>query len=171
MLEELCKQDELWRHYAFKISGCRDKADDLVQEMYLRFANKQKEINKRYVFRTINSIFIDEIRENKFKKIISLDTLEYDKDVVERLPINHAKVVLELHDKLTEDPNKTKERFELLDILKNELTFFDREVLLITHEYSLRDAEKETNVPYYTLNYYKKKGLKKLKDKYGRAKR
>lgn len=153
MLEELCKQDELWRHYAFKICGCRDKADDLVQEMYLRFSNKLKQINKGYVFKMIRSVYIDELR--KQQDIINIDDLFLD---------------------LTEDNKESLEnRFELLDILKSELTFFEREVLLLTHEYSLRDAELvtgdekgENGVPYYTLNYYKKKGLKKLKDKYGK---
>lgn len=150
MLEELCKQDELWRNYAFKICGCREQADDLVQEMYLKFNNKDKEISKRYIYESIRTVYIDTLRKESKTKLISIEDLYRD--------LTHDEI------------DVLQERVELLDMIK-ELSFFDREVLLLTHEYSLRDAEKVSNVPYYTLNYYKKKGLKKLKEKYGRTKR
>jgi hypothetical protein len=69
-----------------------------------------------------------------------------------------------------DDNDKTQERFELLDMIK-ECSWFEREVLLLTHEKSLRKASEDTGVFYGVLNYHKQKALSKLKEKYGRTKR
>lgn len=142
MLEILSKQDQLWRIYALKICGCKDKADDLVQEMYIKLHNHKGQITKRLVYLTINCIFKDGLK----KKRIETVQLQYNNTIHET--------------------DELDRRLEALDLLKN-LSFFEKEVLLLTHEKSLREAEKETRVPYYVLNYHKKKALKKLK-KYGR---
>ena len=142
MLEQLAKQDQLWRIYALKICGCTIKADDLVQEMYLKLHNHKKEISKVFVYRTLKSIFIDQCRKKKIKTV-------------------------ELEPNTYIDENDTLERrYEALELLNN-VTFFEKEVLLLTHETSLRKAEELTTVPHYVLNYHKKKALEKIKQ-YGR---
>lgn len=145
MLDILSKQDQLWRIYALKICGCPTNADDLVQDMYIKLSNHKGDISNVFIYRTLRSIFIDDCRRKK------IQTVELDKNI--------SKI---------EDEDKLEQRLELLEIIKD-LDFFHREVLLITHETSLRKAAKEINVPHYVLNYYKKKGLKKLKDANRRA--
>jgi DNA-directed RNA polymerase specialized sigma24 family protein len=63
MIEKLALKDSLWRTIAFKI--CKDKmlSDDLVQEMYLKLHDCQKEINDFYVIRTIRNLFLDTIKQ------------------------------------------------------------------------------------------------------------
>jgi DNA-directed RNA polymerase specialized sigma24 family protein len=64
MIEKLALKDSLWRTIAFKI--CKDKmlSDDLVQEMYIKLHDCQKEINDFYVIRTIRNLFLDTIKQN-----------------------------------------------------------------------------------------------------------
>jgi len=59
--------------------------------------------------------------------------------------------------------DKTDEHLE--ECLQN-MKWFDREILLLTHEFSLRKAQDEVGVYYGVLNYHKNKALKKLKIMY-----
>ena len=56
--------------------------------------------------------------------------------------------------------------FKLLEIIQD-VSFFEREVLLQTHEKSLRKCQEDTGVHYGVFNYHKNKALNKLKKKYG----
>ena len=92
MLLELSKKDKLWREIAFKICGNRNKADDLVQEMYLKLYNQKKQINSGYIYATLRSIFIDEIRKDK----LSLDAKipiqfedEFDIQLIEEIEVKY----------------------------------------------------------------------------------
>ena len=147
MLHELCKRDSEWRKLALKICGCPHKADDLVQEMYIKLKDKT-EFNTSFVYHTIKCIFIDSIRK------VNPEILTDDFRLITNI----------------DDNNITEQRFEMLEILK-EVSWFEREVLLLTHEKSLRKASEDTGVYYGVLNYHKQKGLIKLKDKYGSTKR
>jgi hypothetical protein len=71
MIEVLAKKDSYWRKMAFNICKDTSTADDLVNDMYLKLYDCKKEINDGYVYRVINSIFIDNKR--KTKNIIDLD--------------------------------------------------------------------------------------------------
>jgi len=146
MLETLSQRDQEWREMAFKICNCRTLSDDLVNDMYLIVMNKER-FNEAYIYKTLKGLFLNHLKEKG--KTISLENIYY----------------LE-----AEETDTTQKRFELLEILKD-VTWFEREVLLQTHEKSLRKCEEDTGVHYGVFNYHKTKALKKLKDKYGRAKR
>jgi hypothetical protein len=79
MLEKLAIRDKDWRKMAFQICKDKSKADDLVQEMYLKFANYDKEVNDFYIFFAIRSIYLDEFKKDKFVKFVDdiLDRLEF----------------------------------------------------------------------------------------------
>jgi len=57
MLEELCKRDKDWRRMAFHICKSKDIADDIVQDMYIKFSNYNKSLNEYYVFFALNLYF------------------------------------------------------------------------------------------------------------------
>ena len=137
MLEELSKKDKQWRIFALYI--CKDKqlADDIVNDMYLKLMDKVS-VNDYYVFRTIKTTFLDYIKANS--NTISIDLFP---------------------DFAIFDNETTTERHEVNEALKK-LSFFEREILLHTHEKSLRDCEAETGVYYGVFNYHKKKSLEKL---------
>ena len=148
MLDILCKRDSEWRKLALQICGCPHKADDLVQEMYIKLRNKKEPVNTSFVYHTMKCIYIDSIRKVN-PEILTDDFKRIFKD---------------------DDSYTTEQRYELLDMLK-EVSWFEREILLLTHEKSLRQASEETGVFYGVLNYHKHKALSKLKDKYGNTER
>ena len=140
LIQRLSVNDDLWHQYALKICGCKDLSNDLVNDMYLKLHDK-KEVNKGYVYRTLKSILIDYKRENK--NIVSIE--DYP------LEIEHF------------DDGVLEKRKDVLNLMRNTLTAFERETLLYTHEMSLREAEKDSGVPYHVLHYHSKKALKKMK--------
>lgn len=79
MLEELAKLDQYWRNVALTI--CHDPilADDLVNDMYIKMHERQPpKWNKRYVYRTIYNLYIDELRRTK--KTTDLEHVEVTTD-------------------------------------------------------------------------------------------
>ena len=68
MIEKLAQHHEDWVRYAIGVSGNRDDALDLVQDMYLKLHDCNKEINKSYVYCVIKNIFLDQYRKNKVKE-------------------------------------------------------------------------------------------------------
>jgi len=64
MLEELFKKHKTWINSAYSICGNREDAEDLVQEMYIKLHERNGNINSRFVFLTLRSIYMDQIKKN-----------------------------------------------------------------------------------------------------------
>lgn len=146
MLDVLAKRDKEWREMAYRICNCHTLSDDLVNDMYLIVASKQR-VNEAYIYRTLKGLYLDHLKIDN--RNVSLNDFHYVKE---------------------DECDRTKNRYELLDILQD-VSFFEREVLLQTHEKSLRKCEEDTGVHYGVFNYHKTKALKKLQKKYGTTKR
>ncbi len=124
MIEELAKKDAKWREIAFNICKCKMLADDLVQDMYLKLANKKK-INDYYVAVTLKNLFIDHVRK---QKNISIDNFYYLEDKTSNFePTDEQQLVLNEFDKLD---------------------WVQKELLLERIDKSLRQIEKEFNINY-----------------------
>lgn len=80
MIEELYKNHDNWINYATKICGNSYDASDLVQEMYIKLHDCQKEINHSYVYCVIKNIFLDQYRKNKVKE----KTVYYQEEYTEQ---------------------------------------------------------------------------------------
>ena len=80
MIEELYKNQDNWINYATKICGNSYDASDLVQEMYIKLHDCQKEINHSYVYCVIKNIFLDQYRKNKVKE----KTVYYQEEYTEQ---------------------------------------------------------------------------------------
>jgi DNA-directed RNA polymerase specialized sigma24 family protein len=65
MLEELSKNHKVWLRIAYQICKDKDYANDLVQDMYLRLYNSEKQINDSYIYFVLRSIFLDEKRKQR----------------------------------------------------------------------------------------------------------
>lgn len=122
MVNELVKKDIIWRKIAFAI--CKDEmlADDLVQEMYLKLFNCKKEINDFYVVLTIKTLFLDYLRKSKVK--ISIDNFDF-KNIENNFEFD----------------DKEKEFIK-------ELKWYEKELLEMSYDLSLRQIEKETKIHY-----------------------
>lgn len=141
MLRELSKRDKDWRRLALKICGCEETAHELVQEMYLKmheqttlkpFQNRNHE--SVYVYRVMKSIFINQNRANK----------EYpsaDPEIWNGL------------DRYAKDEDLLEFRRHVNEVL-DQMDMVDREVLLLTHEHSLRECEEIMNdLPFGRVSY------------------
>lgn len=67
MLEQLSKRDKDWRKMALQICNNKSLADDIVQDMYLKLAETKAEIKDAYVYFTVKSIFLDQVKETSLK--------------------------------------------------------------------------------------------------------
>ena len=78
ILKELSKDNNKWQAYAFKICNDIDIANDLVQEMYLKFhRNKYTKTDAGYVYWALKNLYRDTFK-NKLQTI-SIDELIADK--------------------------------------------------------------------------------------------
>jgi len=148
MLEELCKRDKDWRRMAFHICKSKDIADDIVQDMYLKFSNYNKVLNDYYVFFAIKSIFLDYLRKEKTKvelneNLCNFDEYDFEQDKIKELALEKVK----------------------------QLPYFEKELLTVTQEISQRQLARETDISFIVINQTIKKtkqqlwqDLKKLKD-------
>lgn len=148
MLKELSKNDKEWRNLAYAI--CRDKslADDLTQEMYLKFhRNPKKNIDARCVYFTLKNLFRDYLR--KQKRNITIPFEDYMSNI--------------------EDESGSLEMRKFINEKLNKLPFVYKEVLLLTSEYSLRECEELManlslgKISYQWFHHKRKEGLHKLK--------
>ena len=148
MLEELCKRDKDWRKMAFHICKSKELADDIVQDMYIKFSNYNKVLNEYYVFFALKSIFLDYLRKEKPKvelneNLCNFDEYDYDSDKIKELALEKVK----------------------------ELPYFERELLTVTQTISQRQLARETDISFIVINQTIKKtkkqlwqDIKKLKD-------
>lgn len=145
MLEQLAKRDKDWRRMAYQICGDKMIADDLVQDMYLKFANYTQEINDYYVFFAIRSIFLDGIKKRKIE-IVSSD--------VETINLN--------------DESYCEETDFLKELILKEvdsLPYLEREMLKITQVISQRELARQSEIPFETINKTIKKTKEQLRNK------
>ena len=148
MLEELCKRDKDWRRMAFHICKSKDIADDIVQDMYIKFSNYNKSLNEYYVFFALKSIFLDYLRKEKTKvelneNLCNFDEYDFEQDKIKELALEKVK----------------------------QLPYFEKELLTVTQEISQRQLARETDISFIVINKTIKKtkqqlwqDLKKLKD-------
>lgn len=148
MLEELCKRDKEWRKMAFHICKSKDLSDDIVQDMYIKFANYDKQINDYYIFFALKSIFLDYIRKEKPKvelseNLCNFDEYDFESDYLKELVLSKV----------------------------NKLPYFEKELLTVTQEISQRELARQTDISFIVINQTIKKtkvklweDLKRIKD-------
>lgn len=73
-LEILSQKDAKWRNFAFRLTRDEMLSDDLVNDMYLKLYEVDKEINDFYVFVTIRNLFFSYLKQNGKK--INIDDIK-----------------------------------------------------------------------------------------------
>lgn len=144
MLTQLAKRDKDWRKMALHI--CRDKslADDLVQDMYLKLANVNKEVNATYIYFTIKSIFLDEIKKDKeilynfenYNEISDEYCLDYD--------------------------NETQTDIDLINECLENSSLAEKVIFINTVEDGIRKFSRESNISIRTVQSYRTKFKEKV---------
>lgn len=145
MLEELAKEDKRWRQIAFVICGDKDLANDLTNDMYLKFYDRNiTDISVNLVFTVIKNLFIDHLRQQSKTQKLYINTINNELTVFECREVVEKRI--------------------MINNALNELSFHDREILLHTHERSLRKNEEELNIGRGTLERAKKIALERIKE-------
>jgi len=158
-IENLYKKHKTWVKIV-KSFGCNNyMAEDLVQEMYIKIILKIKngldirynenEINYFYIFRTLNSLYIDLTRKN-------YNVCKINIDQVNESLLNSSK------------NNINIDYAEKYDIIKKELDkmyWYDKKVFeIINGGESIAALSRKTHIAYYSLyNTYTKVKKKLIK--------
>ena len=135
-INELSEQDTKWRAIALKITTNKMTADDLVQDMYLKLMDVDKDINDYYVTLTLKSLFIDSIRKNKTQGLVNGEQIEDTSAAFE----------------------PTDEEREMLDKI-NALPYHQREFIEESYDHSLREIEDIYDINYGFIHRELHKGL------------
>jgi len=135
MIEQLCKKDKFWRIVAYRICKDKFKADDIVQDMYLRLYDCKKEINDFYVIITMKNIFLGNIKKESL--LVPIDRYDFSNENT-----------FEIDDAESE--------------LMKSLLWWEKELLEISHDKSLREIQKEYNINYQFVNRIIQRARKKL---------
>lgn len=64
IIHELAKKDAQWRKMALQICKCKDLADELVQNMYIKLSDRTIPVSDGYIFVTLRSLFYDSLKNN-----------------------------------------------------------------------------------------------------------
>ena len=129
---------------AFHICKSHDTADDIVQDMYLKFANYDKKVNDFYIYFAIKSIWLDKLKDKKTKTVelidnfnIFADTYDFELDEIKEITLKKVK----------------------------QLPFFERELLKVTtQEMSQRELSRQTGINLLVIQKTVKKTKEQLWD-------
>tara|TARA_R110002072_G_scaffold160813_2_gene312217 strand:- start:352 stop:951 length:600 start_codon:yes stop_codon:yes gene_type:complete len=160
-INELAEDDAKWRTIAAKITGNKASADDLVQDMYLKLMEVDKDINDYYVTLTLKSLFIDGIRKSKIDSHdIGMTNEEYtiygaatweeaEDNASKKYRPRQAMVTLKdwMDVSSAEAFEADDEEQALLDVI-NAQPYIDREMLEESYDRSIREIAE-----FYGINY------------------
>lgn len=65
MLEKLAENNKKWLQIAYNLCRCKESANDIVQDMYIKMFELNKEVDDAYIYFVIRSIFIESKRKQK----------------------------------------------------------------------------------------------------------
>ena len=139
-INELAQHDTKWREIAFKICDNKNTADELVQEMYLKLMDKDKDMNDYYVTMTLKSLFIDLIRKDKTMGLFDGMDIE-DTSQTKFEPTDSEQAYL---DKI------------------NDLPYKQREFIEESYDHSFREIEGIYDINYGYIYRELHKGLKSV---------
>lgn len=134
LVEKLAQDDAKWRGIACKMTKDYHEAQEVVQEMYMKFLNKNYDndtyssVGDGLVILVMKNIWIDRIRKREAKKTVLIGE-EYD-------------VIDNVSDFEVEDEHlEYLERFD-------ELPMRQQELILESYDYSLREIAERFNINY-----------------------
>ena len=171
-INELAIHDTKWRTIALKITGNKMSADDLVQDMYLKLMEVDKDINDYYVTMTLKSIFIDGIRKSKIDShdvgMTNEGYIIYGAGTWEEAEENSGKKYrprqamvtlldgMDTSDDIQFEP--TDEEQDILDKISS-LPYHQQEFIAESYDRSLRQIEGEYDINYGFIYRELHKGL------------
>ncbi len=147
MLEKLAENHKKWITIAYNMCKCKDKANDIVQDMYLKMYELNKSVDDGYIYFVIRSIFIEEKRKQK-EFTQDLETIEY---LVNKNEYNTLK-----QSNTFEDLKK-----ECYDQAYNKLEKHEKVIIHFSSTMGLREFARNSEISISLIQKTKRK-LKKL---------
>jgi DNA-directed RNA polymerase specialized sigma24 family protein len=157
----IAEKNEIWIDIVQSFGCTKETAEDIVQEMYIKIQKTLKngvavdimyngeEINYYYIFKCLNSIFIDLKRREKNRTMVSIE--DYEKLGVKwglDLEVNF------------------EQAYSKMQIELKKMYWYDRKVFeIINSGESIAELSRQSDIPYYSLynTYHKVKDkLKKI---------
>ena len=144
-LNLIAEKNDTWIDIVKSFGCSKETAEDLVQEMYIKiykYIEKggnsimyNDEINYYFIFKTLNSVFIDLKRKGKNIKMVEIDNLE-----INDIDINY------------------EENYKRITDALSKMYWYDRKVFEIINEgESIAELSRQSKINYYSLyNTYKK---------------
>lgn len=139
ILEELSKRNSEWLNMATKICGNRDQAKDLVQDMYIKLHDKDKDFSPGYVYLTLKSLFIDQTRV----KSAVPDTVD-------------------LEEELSDNIDMDEQNYEAMILAFTGLKFHEREILRYSYIEGLKPFSRASGISVSTIQIIRKKYKEKV---------
>lgn len=150
----LFKKHNTWKSIVINFGCNKDTAEDLVQEMYIKIKRKvdegsdimfsENEINYYYIFKTLNTLFLDLKKKEKKVRFENIDDFKVEEDVI----VNYDKYYFALQEEL------------------NNLHWYNKKVYeLIEGGESISSLSRKTNISYYSLYNTYRKVKQELKNK------
>lgn len=148
LIDKLVEDDAKWRNVAYKICGDYDVAQDMVQEMYLKFSrdtyNDYEDVTDYLVALVIRNEHMRGLKKN-------YNAEGFEKEV--RFPEG-----FDIHD-MVSDFEVEDEHLPYIDRF-NELPFRQQEFILESYDFSLREIAERYNINYVYVHRQVHKGLK-----------
>ena len=152
-LNLIAEKNDTWIDIVKSFGCSKETAEDLVQEMYIKIYKYLEkggssimyndEINYYFIFKTLNSVFIDLKRKGKNIKMVEIDNLE-----INDIDINY------------------EENYKRITDALSKMYWYDRKVFEIINEgESIAELSRQSKINYYSLynTYHKvKTKLKKI---------
>jgi len=137
--DEITKHDKDFRNFAKHLTKCEEKADDLVQDMYL-YINRKEYVTKSYALQKISCLFIDQKRKEKRQKYT---------DKIPEISDNQTETIIFVSD--------------IIEKEINEIPYVNRQMLIENQTKSIRDIAEEYNIPYHKVWEMIKRAKENLK--------
>lgn len=138
MLEKLVQRNKDWIAIAQNICGDYHKAQDIVQDMYIKLQNSKFE-SDWFVIHTMRNLYIDQIRKNKEDLFLEdINLKDYNN---------------------TFEPNDKEQSY--IDRF-NDLPMVQQELIQESFDKSTRQIGREFNINYCYVHRQIHKGLKKI---------
>ncbi len=144
LLSDLAKDDKKWRKIAYYVCKDYDKAQDLVQDMYIKFSgdnyDSYEKVSTFLASLTIKNIWLDSIKSTKNKNTVRMPDYFEVEDVLSNFEVEDEHL-------------KYLERFDRLPMRQQEF-------ILESYDFSLREIAKKFNIHYSYVNTQIHEGLR-----------
>jgi RNA polymerase sigma factor (sigma-70 family) len=130
MLEKLAENHKKWVQIAYNLCKCKDYAQDIVQDMYIKVIELDKEVDNGYIYSIIRSIFIDAKRKQK----------EY---VAQSYDIDKIRTLTEY---ATQNEFNTELKRKCFEVAYNKLEKHEKVIMHFSSNLGLRESARKSGI-------------------------